>query len=76
MNKVAYYKTEISNILYGFDLKKITEIYDEMKIKNDNFNRKKKSLSGIWKNVNIGDLENDIKDLKLMLNHSLDIKQL
>ena len=56
MNNVAYYKTEISNMLIGFDLKQTTELYSVIKNKSNSTLKNKKNLSRILKNINSNDI--------------------
>ncbi|MDT3739135.1 MAG: hypothetical protein RO257_06485 [Candidatus Kapabacteria bacterium] len=77
MNTIAYYKTEISNLLSGFSLQQAEEIYPIVKKKRLNNDRSsKKSLSGIWKDVNADELEVDLKELRQTLPIDLENKPL
>lgn len=76
MNNVAYYKTEISNLLVGFDLKQTTELYSVIKNKSNSTLKNKKNLSGIWKNIDINEVEKDLKDLRDTIGKNLDNKHL
>lgn len=76
MNNVAYYKTEISNLLVGFDLKQTTELYSVIKNKSNSTLKNKKNLSGIWKNIDINEVEKDLKDLRDTISKNLDNKHL
>ena len=77
MNTIAYYKTEIANLLSGFSLQQAEEIYPIIKKKKlDNNSSPKKSLSGIWKNVKADDLEFDLKELRQILPIDLENKLL
>lgn len=76
MNNVAYYKTEISNLLVGFDLKQTTELYSVIKNKSNSTLKNKKNLSGIWKNIDTNEVEKDLKDLRDAISKNLDNKHL
>lgn len=76
MNNIAYYKTEISNLLVGFDLKQTTEIYSVIKNKSNSTLKNKKNLTGIWKNIDTNEVEKDLKDLRDTISKNLDNKHL
>lgn len=73
MNTIAYYKTEIANLLSGFSLQQAEEVYPIIKKKKLNINgSKRKSLSGIWKDVNADNLEFDLIELRQTLPINLE----
>lgn len=76
MNNAAYYKTEISNLLVGFDLKQTTELYSVIKNKSNSTLKNKKNLSGIWKKIEVNEVEKDLKDIRDEISNNLDNKHL
>jgi hypothetical protein len=77
MNTLAYYKTEISNLLAGFNLKQAEDLFNiANKKSNKKISTEKKSLAGIWKEINPAHLENDLKELRETLKNRMDDKQL
>lgn len=77
MNTLAFYKTELTNLLSNFNLKQTEELFKFAHSKSyKNNNSSKRSLTGIWSVVNPAELENELIELRKNLNNDLDNKTL